>query len=215
MTTTCTARYARPSQFRERGLVLFFALIALVALSLAAVALIRSVDTSAIIAGNLAFKQAAAISGDAGVEAAMVWLRNEQDANGTKNVITDSTHTFNLDNAAAGYYSNADPALDLFDDGTWDDGHSLLVGNDPDPITGNTTRYVIQRMCRNANQPIQTADCLFSGAVLDNNGQHVKLPQEVCQGAGCPSAGQSPQIRITSRVTGPKNTVSYIQAFVY
>lgn len=215
MTTTVTVQFARRARQRQRGLVLFFALIALVALSLAAVALIRSVDTSAIIAGNLAFKQSAAISGDAGVEAAMAWLRAEQDANGTKSVIIDSTHTFNLDNAAAGYYSNADPALDLFDDGTWDDNHSQLVGSDPDPVTGNTTRYVIQRMCRNANQPIQTADCLFSGAVLDNNGQHVKLPQEVCQGAGCPSTGQSPQIRITSRVTGPKNTVSYIQAFVY
>ena len=38
----------------QRGVVLFFALIALVAMSLAAVALIRSVDTSTIIAGNLA-----------------------------------------------------------------------------------------------------------------------------------------------------------------
>ena len=42
----------------QRGLVLFFALIALVAMSLAALALVRSVDTSTLISGNLAFRQA-------------------------------------------------------------------------------------------------------------------------------------------------------------
>lgn len=57
---------------KQRGVVLFFALIALVAMSLAAVALIRSVDTSTLIAGNLAFKQATKNSAEAGIEAAIV-----------------------------------------------------------------------------------------------------------------------------------------------
>jgi len=56
---------------RQRGVVLFFALIALVVMSLAAVALIRSVDTNTLIAGNLAFKQAATSSGDSGLEMAI------------------------------------------------------------------------------------------------------------------------------------------------
>jgi hypothetical protein len=76
-------------------------------------------------------------------------------------------------------------------------------------------------MCRNQFKPdgtpapVQSADCLFSGALEDKSGQQIKLPQEICQGSGCPAAGQTPQIRVTSRVTGPKNTVSYVQAFVY
>ena len=40
---------------RERGVVLFVALIAMVVMSLAGVALIRAVDTSGSVAGNLAF----------------------------------------------------------------------------------------------------------------------------------------------------------------
>ena len=47
------------ASMKQRGVVLFFALISLLAIMLAAVALIRSVDTSIMIAGNLAFKQAA------------------------------------------------------------------------------------------------------------------------------------------------------------
>lgn len=210
---------------RQRGLVLFFALIALVVLSLAAAALVRSVDTSTIIAGNLAFKQAATTSADAGVEAAIVWLAATELANISTSVLnnTPSIHPFNTTIPTSGYYPNVAPSFNYFvdDDGNeanntlWNNANSVLVGAGPDPITGNTTRYIIQRLCRNANVPVQTADCLFSGALEDKNGQAIPLPQEICSGPGCPVAGQSPQIRITSRVTGPKNTVSYVQAFVY
>src|SRR3954469_13437461 len=53
---------------RERGVVLFIALIVLVALMLASVSLVRSVDTANIIAGNLAFKQASVQAADFGIE---------------------------------------------------------------------------------------------------------------------------------------------------
>ncbi|MDE2310579.1 MAG: hypothetical protein KGL01_07105 [Betaproteobacteria bacterium] len=199
---------------RQRGVVLFFALIALVVMSLAAVALIRSVDTSTMIAGNLAFKQAATNSGDAGIEAAIAWLAATETANAAKNVLTDATHTFNITNLAAtpGYHSSADPALNLTADATWNGTNNVVVGTDG---SGNTISYIIQRMCRNANQPVQTANCLFSSAVQNKNGQNIPLPQDICVGAGCPVAGQTPQIRITARTTGPRNTLSYIQAFVY
>ena len=204
---------------KQRGVVLFFALVALLIMSLAAVALIRSVDTSTMIAGNLAFKQAATTSSDAGIEAAVTWLAGIEAANTALNVLNNAAHPFNSDNAAAGYYSNTNPALILTADtwggvASWTNANSVLVLPDPDS-SGNSVRYVIQRMCRTANVAIQNADCLFSGAIQDTNGQNIPLPQDVCTGAGCPVAGQTPQIRITARTTGPKNTVSYVQAFVY
>lgn len=199
---------------KQRGVVLFFTLIALLAMSLAAVALIRSVDTSTMIAGNLAFKQSATASGDAGIDAAVTWMAGIEAANNAINVLNDPGHPFNVTDLATrpGYHSSADPALDLTADATWDDVNNVLVGTDG---SGNTVRYLIQRMCRNANQAVQNADCLFSGALEDSSGQAIPLPQEVCDGDGCPVAGQTPQIRITSRATGPKSTVSYVQAFVY
>lgn len=209
--------YGRANAMKQRGVVLFFALIALLAMSLAAVALIRSVDTSTMIAGNLAFKQAATTSGDAGIEAAITWLTATEAAAtaarvGTTNtVLNDLTHPFNITNAANGYYSNADPALNLFADATW---NAITIPAVTD-ISGNSKRYIIQRMCRTANALVTTQNCLFSGALQDTNGQNIPLPQDVCTGAGCPAAGQSPQIRVTTRVDGPKNTISYVQAFVY
>ena len=140
---------------RQRGVVLFFALVALVAMSLAAVALIRSVDTGTIIAGNLAFKQSATSAGDAGIEAAITWLDTVSANNGGKSVLDDPTHHFNITNLTArpGYFSNLDPDLDLFDAATWNstDNKNVLAGTDS--TTGNEIRFVIQRMCRHVRKP--------------------------------------------------------------
>ncbi len=51
--------------------MLFIALLVMVALSLAGIALIRSADTATIVAGNLAFKQAAASAVDRSIEQAI------------------------------------------------------------------------------------------------------------------------------------------------
>ena len=213
-------RLARRSKFphikalKQHGLVLFLALVALVVLSLAAVALIRSVDTGTLIAGNIAFKQAATTSADAGVDAAIAQLIAMRDSNGSKNVLNDSTHTFNITDTGTrpGYFSSADPVLNLTADATWNDVNNVLVGTD---ASGNTVRYIIQRMCRTADQAIETAGCLFSTSTEDNGEQRVKYPKDICDGPGCPVPGQTPQLRVTVRVSGPKNTVSYVQAFVY
>ena len=204
------SRASRPSR-RQHGLVLFFALIAMVVMSLAAVALIRAVDTSTLIAGNLAFRRSTTTSGDAGVEAAVTWLTQIQTANAGINVQTDGTHPFNRTDLGArpGYFSSADPALDLTADATWSAANgSVLVGTD---ASGNTVRYLIQRMCRNANQPIQNAGCLFAGTSDSSSGMQTKRPQDVVT---LPTA-LSPMLRITVRSSGPKATTSYIQAYVY
>lgn len=228
---------------RQRGVILFFTLIALVVMSLAAVALIRSVDTSTMIGGNLAFKQAGTSSADEGVEAAIAWLTTAQATMQTNNlnVYNNTAHVFNITGGASGfttasgatccvnpgYYSNADPTLNPLTM-TWTNSNSMLVtnasGNSVDS-GGNTVRYIIQRMCRTANElPNQTEQpsyvppktgCLFSSAALDNNGMSIPYATDICQGAGCPSGGQTAYMRITVMVSGPKNTTSYVQAVAY
>ena len=61
----------------QDGVVLFIALIVLVAMTLAGIAVMRSVDTNVLIAGNLAFRNAATSAGDAGIEAARNWLATQ------------------------------------------------------------------------------------------------------------------------------------------
>ncbi len=219
------------SAARQRGVVLFFALVALVAMSLAAVALIRSVDTATLIAGNLALKQSGNESGDRGIEAASTWLSTIQNNNAGLNVLKDPTHPFNVTclatRAAAtanatdpgcaaivpGYHSSINPALNLLDNATWNSDNSVSAGTD---ASGNEVRYIIQRVCRLPNLPVETAGCLFGGMpAVDTSGMEVKTPQQICEGPGCPLVGQSPQNRITARAVGPKNTVSYVQAFAF
>jgi hypothetical protein len=211
-------RFSSAHGAKQRGMALFFALVCLVAIMLAAVMLVRSVDTSTLIAGNLAFQQSATVSGDAGGEAAVVWLGGIEAANATKNVLSDPTHPFNVDNAAAGYYASLDSAKSLTDATAashfaWDATDSAAAAAAPE--NGNTVRYIVQRMCRLSGVAIKDNNCLFSSAAIINGQQNIPLPQEVCNGPGCPVAGQTPQVRITSRITGPKNTLSYVQTFVY
>lgn len=189
---------------KQRGVALFFALIALLVMSLAAVALIRSVDTSTQIAGNLAFKQAATTSADSGLESAIAW------------VAVTAPATLNSDSAANGYYATAPTTFQHTADATWAVGSSAPASGDGfvngyDAATGNTARYVIHRMCRVAGEPT-SANCMF-GAVAGGTGSKSNID---ATGAGASIvSGLSPMYRVTARVTGPRNTISYIQAFVY
>lgn len=200
----------------QQGVVLFIALIALVVMSLAAVALIRSVDTNTMIAGNLAFKQSALVSSDRGVETALAWVETKTLA---------SPADLNADTAANadnGYYATyLTPDLDndavLKDSNTWADAKSAYaIGADIDIATGtgpdgNNIRYIVQRMCREAVAP--TADkCLFGESELGTGSKGVK---DATESGAIINSQQSPMYRVTVRVTGPKNTVSYAQTFVY
>jgi len=139
---------------KQQGVVLFIALVALVVMSLAAVALIRSVDTNTLIGSNLSFKQAATTSADAGIEAAITQLVGMRDAaaNNAKNVLNDATHTLNITDLTArpGYHSNVNPALNLTADATWNGTNNVSLAQD---ASGNTVRYIIQRMCRITDCP--------------------------------------------------------------
>jgi type IV pilus assembly protein PilX len=177
---------------RERGAIVFIALIVLVAMSLAGIALMRSVDTANLIAGNLAFKNAATSAGDAGIEAARGWL------------MTKTAADLKVD-AGSGYFANWQ---ENFDPKTFPWlAQGVNLGSDP---LGNTIYYVIHRMCKESNKSIDETDCTKVSSVSVGS----------TKGGGAygitPLSGSSlVYYRITSRVEGPKNTVSYVQAFIY
>ncbi|MEW6562753.1 MAG: hypothetical protein AB1400_05905 [Pseudomonadota bacterium] len=189
----------------QRGIILFVALIALIAMTLAAIALIRSVDTSTIIAGNLAFKQSGTASADVALNNASDWLNATSLSNPT---------ALETNSAANGYYATSN-GLNLASDATWASGTSALatgvgITNGTD-TSGNAIRYVIQRMCQSTGAATTTG-CLFGAATANSGSQAVKDATEAGGGA---TASASPIYRVTVRVTGPRNTVSYVQAFVY
>jgi type IV pilus assembly protein PilX len=204
---TLTLQLTMKAGARQSGMVLIVALVILVAMTLAAVALVRSVDTSNVIAGNLAFQQAAVHSADTGIEDAIDWLQAR--TTGTTLENDDSTHGY----AANGSDPAMAPAFALGQ--TWDSHwqtqaarvYTLTPAGDFD-AAHNVVQYIIDRLCRNAGGKTTGASCSASPAV------------QVAQG-NSEEAGEvqlnAPSVvyyRITVRVSGPRNTVSYVQTVV-
>lgn len=187
---------------RQRGVVLMIALIVLVAMTLAGIALVRSVDTSNIIAGNLAFQQAATQAGDTGTEAAVTWLA--ANTGGT---------TLQADNFANGYAAaRSDPAAGQTWDAFWTNvlvPAGQVVTLPQDTTTGNTVAYTIQRLCNAVGDPVAVGvDCAVSQTAATTSGSS--------KGTGFVALQYSNLVyyRITSRVTGPRNSSSFIQAII-
>ncbi len=199
----------------QRGVVLMMALIVLVVLTLAALALTRSVYTSNVIAGNMAFQQAATHSSDSGVEAAIAWLEANQSTAATPATCTKGSTLLACDQGASGYAARRqEPVSGQTWAAFW---ASTLVANGmtrslPVDGAGNTVSYAIQRMCSAEGDaqavgndcsvsPNATASSCSGGSSCD--AQKVNLN----------SVGQV-YYRITVRVDGPRNTQSYVQAMV-
>jgi type IV pilus assembly protein PilX len=189
---------------KQQGLVLFVALIALVAMSLAAAALIRSVDSSVLLAGNLAFKQSATMSADTALSLA-------------SNYLTANALTLNTDDKTRGYHASV--GIDLKADSTWTNANSVLAaaGSGIDSTgkdsSGNEIRYIVQRMCRSTGTAANVqGDCLVGVAAIGGNSN--SGPKGVGE-KGLTNNGSSTMYRITTRVAGPHNTVSRMQAYIY
>lgn len=195
-----------PLPHKQRGVVLFITLIVLVAMTLAAIALVRSVDTSNVIAGNLSFRQAATHSGDSGIEAAVAWL----EANNTGT-------TLHNDITASGYSaSRQDPATNQSWDNFWTTviapaGRIVTLNGGAPDAAGNVISYAISRLCNAQGDPTSpTTGCAVSIATTN------AAAASSSQGVGEIGLQYSSQLyyRITARIVGPRNTVSYVQSIV-
>jgi len=202
----------RLSCLHQRGVVLFWALIAMVAISLAAVALIRSVDTSTLIAGNLAFRQTAMHAGDAGFDSAVTWL--SANASGA---------TLDADSSANGYYATSQSSLDITgkttptnpaDNVDWDGTNGAALTKAKiltADAAGNTVSYIIHRLCAAAGSKNDPANQCVTYQSTNSPGS---TKGSVSYGAQGLTGSTQVYYRITSRILGPRNTVSYVQAVV-
>jgi Tfp pilus assembly protein PilX len=188
---------------KQRGIVLLISLIVLVAMTMAGVALMRSVDATVVVAGNLAFKEAAIQVADKGGQEAVKWLSNNA-----------AGATLQTSNATVGYFS-ARPVSepDWFDINSWDQSMALNSGN-PD-ASGNVIRYIIHRMCTQPDTPYNGDNA----GVANECGLYYPLTSAAQGGSmtvGSPQFLGTPQLyyRVTTRVDGPRNTLSVVQTSV-
>jgi len=191
-----------PTRRAQRGVILFIALIVLVAMSLAGVALMRSVDTNVLIAGNLAFRQATTALGDNGVEAARAWM-----------TANNSLLASNQSGGNTGYWANWQAGLDFVgttpstsDDYPWDAEATSVTSPDPAYVVA----YVIHRLCETEGAA-EKAKCIKASAGA--GGSTVGGTKgTVTYGVQSLPGTATVFYRVTVRVTGPRNTKSYVQA---
>ena len=139
--------------YRQRGAVLLIALVVLIAMTLSALALIRSVNTTNLVSGNLAFRESSVLYSERATEHAIAWLVDEANAN---------AGNLGGDLPVQGYLaSREDPAAGENWDQFWDRmmvqryGHNENDPNYPVPrlpsggrdVNGNQVAYIIQRLC--------------------------------------------------------------------
>jgi Tfp pilus assembly protein PilX len=200
---------ARPSPAsRERGVVMFIALLVMVALSLAGIALIRSADTATVVSGNLAFKQAAIYAVDRSVEQAVAALFEAVPAPAIVDKTADlpAQNYFACVQATGGGCLPANaPIPEVPTVLTTRALAETLAPLVPEDGANNKSYYVIERMCANAGPPVGS-NCNLSRSDLgaDAGTQHYE---------GLVRPGDA-YYRVTVRVEGPRNTVAYAQAIL-
>jgi len=196
----------------QRGVVLFIALIVMVVMSLAAIALMRSVDTTTAVIGNLAFRQASILPANFAVEDAAASLFADANTASLARITDVRTN-----NAAQNYYATHNQG--------WDNAYGVPTPLQAKPAStwprlqqdgaGNTIAYVIERMCNPAAPHPDAPGDESARSWCD------MAPPKQPPGATIndPSAGldfRQVFYRVTVRVDGPPgtNTVSFAQAML-
>jgi type IV pilus assembly protein PilX len=196
----------------QRGIALFVALIVMVALSLAGVALVRSIDTTTSITGNIAFRQSALLQANWAVEEAIGHIYAKDSKPSTTDMIVDPTN----DLPSQFYIASFDPANDSKKSAQpalpagvpqqlWKKGN--LAPAKQDANSGNDVRYVIQRMC--------TVDAIgFAANQAQCDLMQPKQALGTTVGDEAINTGKYPLYRVTVRVDGPNNALSFVQAMI-
>lgn len=196
---------------REGGIVLFMALIMLVAMSLIGLALFRSVDTSTMIANNLGYRQSAIAAADKGTEVAINWILTNKSS-----LTSDHPESgyYATDQAGTDFTKQATPST-TSDDVDWSGNggtrRAKVVNSTPD-AAGNKIAYIIHRMC---DQPgtygaSSTIQCAVSSSTVSTGGSQ----GVVSYGSYSITGKTMIYYRITTRTDGARNSVSYLQTMV-
>lgn len=208
----------------QRGLSIIFALLALLAMSLGAVALVRSIDGGTLVLGNLGFKQEATASADRGTQAAIEWLTTNAaalDSNNTENGYYATAHD-NLD-ATGQQSSRADRALVDWnnDDCAYANGaeaaqcslapRTVVTSSGTEPVT---LRYAIFRLCSQAAAPGATGNVCAKPAAANVGPAADKGNLSYAKPEPLTAEGSGNLYRILVQATGARNTSSITETIV-
>jgi Tfp pilus assembly protein PilX len=180
----------------QRGVVMIMTLIALVLLLIGAAALLRTVDSSSILVGNLAFRRDLTNRAEAAIVTAKATLVDTLNTE-AKRQSNDTDHHYYATKLANA--SNGVPSV-LMKSKTYDAAYS------PSATDGVTLRWVIDRQCATGTVAYSDSACEYVKATsADPSGSKGATGGPPVKGAN------RPVYRISVRVTGPRDTEANFQ----
>lgn len=192
-------------QFKQQGVILPIALVALLIMLIASVGLIRSTDTSLLVSGNLAFKRDALNQ----AERASTKVQTMFETGALKDESQRLNHLL-----TENYYASIQPSHQnglpniLLDKSAFDDQFSF--NNIKDNSSQITVRYIVERMCFSAGA-VTISNCITSTSTTDVGGSAGNFT-----GGGKATGIETPVYRLSVRVSGPNNTQAFMQSeFTY
>jgi type IV pilus assembly protein PilX len=183
---------------RQRGVVLIFTLIILLILTIGAVALMRSMNTSLFSAGNLAFRRDLVNQGEQAVSTVITEFKT---GGALSSSTTDAASAATLNYSATMLAGNAQGVPNALLDNT----AFAAVGTAANDIVGATPditiRYVIDRLCSVAGA--STGALCVQSSAAPTGGTANTTP-----GVPPPTATV---YRLSARITGPRSTQVFLQ----
>jgi hypothetical protein len=213
----------RSTLHRQRGVSMLFALLALGALVLASIALLRSVDSGALVIGNIGFKQETTAYGDRAAEQAITFLSGQVGGTGLDTNVTAegyyATAYTNLDPANAAPTTTTRAVVDWDGDGCAGYSSGSFTGGCLTPKAsvsgdGKATQYIITRFCASALAATDASNVCSNPLTATTTGSPVKGSVDYTT-ARFTAAVSSPYFRIVVRTTGPRNTASFTETVVH
>lgn len=180
----------------QQGVVLFIALIVLVVMSMAGIAMNRSIETSLGVAGNLAFRKSTLQGTEKAMATAIAWLDNNR----------PQLNKVDSVNSTLGYYLA--PAKNKGSDNAWTNGYWTGAFDAGTDTLGNKLSYKIERMCESSTLAYADTVCLL-GVPIETNNNNGNSASGGFQFSPPPPL----VLRITARAVGPRNSTSVVQAY--
>lgn len=196
---------------RERGVVLVFALIALLIMMVGAVALVRSFNTSLLNTGSLAFKKDLIHRNEATIAQILEQARRPV---GLMNATTPTAVYDTLNYSPLILPQNNHqgiPDLLLMSDADFDASPVARVSNDIQLAEDQITlRYVIDRQC-DRDGPPSNDNCVTGTPSVPGGSADTPIRAENASSGGAGGLTVMPVYRLSIRATGPKGTLAFYQ----
>jgi len=195
----------------HRGVVMIFALIALVIMLIGALAIVRSGTTGLALAGNLGFKRDLTNQG----ERALAQVLDQMQTGALATESAREAHLPAQNYRAQQFVGAAEVTPQGVPRALLSDTAFAAVGTAARDIAvpdmGVTVRYVVDRLCA-APGIADPANCTMADALIPS-GANSSTPQTAEFGTtgGQGAAPQQVVYRLSVRVTGPRNTQAFFQ----